>query len=127
MAKPIEKFLQKVCVQRAVYWGSPVPDGYGRYVFLYPTELLPPTNGVRWEDTTELLVDAKGEQFVTKAKIMVCQDLDVGGYIYLGEFSDIPYEGYTDPTVVKGAYQIRRFDKVPTFRSTSEFVRTAYV
>lgn len=122
MADPIIKFLKKqVCAQTAVYWGNPIKDAYGNMVYDDPVEIA-----VRWDDQTELVRDSTGKEVVSKAQVIVLQDLDVDGWLYLGALSEFgsPLPG---PTDVDGAYKIIRFDKNPLFNNVSEFVRQVYL
>ena len=117
----IEKFIKKIAVQTAVYWGNPTDDGYGGKTYYSPVEI-----SVRWENTNELITTADGEQYACIAKIFVTQDVKVNAYIYLGDFDDIDSdEG--NPKSVEGAYRIRRFDKIPMIKKTDEFVRLCYI
>lgn len=118
----IETFIKRVCVQTAVYWGGPTPDGYGGLDFDDPVEI-----SVRWDDSTELITTADGTQYACRAKVLVTQDVDLDGYLYLGELDDLDSEDYDDPKSVDNVYRIRRFDKVPMIRKTDEFVRTVYL
>lgn len=129
----IENVVKKFCVQTAVYWGNPVNDGYGGKTFDDPVELLPPTNGVRWEETTQVITNNQGKEIVSKAKILLCQDVDEEGYLFLGTLDDLSDSSgdssgaYYDPLQIEGAYEIKRFDKTPMVRKTNQFVRTVYL
>jgi len=129
----IENTVKKFCVQTAVYWGNPVNDGYGGKTFDDPIELLPPSNGVRWEEVTQLITTGNGKEIVSKAKILLCQDVDEGGYLFLGTLDDLDDSSgdssgaYYDPLKTNGAYEIKRFDKTPMVKKTDQFVRTAYL
>lgn len=120
----ITKYIKKVCVQTAVYWGSPVNDGYGKYTFATAVELTPP-NGVRWEETTAVVTDNNGKEIISKAKILIVQDVEEQGYLYLGALDDLDSD--PDPMEVEGAYEIIRVDKTPLYRATDKFVRTIYL
>lgn len=122
MAKGIEKFIQRVTVQTAVYWCSPVNDGYGGFTFASPIEIP-----VRWEDQTEVITTRDGSQYVSRARILVTQDVDEGGYLYLGSLSDLTEAQKANPTLLPTAWRIRRFDKVPMIFKTDEWIRTAYI
>jgi len=122
MAKPIEKFLRKLSVQTAVYWGSPVNDGYGGYTYTTPIEIA-----VRWEGSTKVITTSKGVEYVSRAEVIVNQDVDEEGYLYLGALSDLTDEQKADPRLVDGAWKIMRFDKTPMIFKTDEFVRKAYL
>jgi len=122
MAKPIEKFLRKLSVQTAVYWSAPTPDGYGGFTYGTPREIP-----VRWEDTSKVVSTAKDTQYVCRAKIIVNEDLDEEGYLYLGNLSGLTDEQKTNPKLVDGAYKIARIDKTPMLFKTDEFVREVYL
>ena len=139
----IQKFIEKVCVQTAVYWGDPTPDGYGGKTYSDPVEIP-----CRWEDTLEVIKDERGEEIICKAKVLVTQDLEEGGMLYLGTLEDlgvvtggnvvmgglgtgnIVSAGLTKmshPEDVEDAYEITIVKKIPMIRSTSEYVRTVYL
>ena len=125
--KGIEKVEARFCVQTCVYWGSPVNDGYGGFTFADPVELL-----CRWEDKTEVDIGwfssgNPGNALATKASVLVIQDLDLQGYMYLGTLADLTASNKTNPLTKAGAYVIHRFDKIPMVRKTDEFVRTAWL
>ncbi len=123
----IEKFIKTVCVQTAVYWGNPVADGYGGFTFDDPVEIK-----CRWEDKALIITDSTGIERMTDAQIMVTQDLDVLGFLYLGTMDEVESmfesgEQDFDPMKVDGARQILAFEKVPMIKSTKVFVRQVYV
>ncbi len=118
----IEKFVKSVCVQTAVYWGNPVADGYGGFAFDDPVEIK-----CRWEDKALIFTDSTGIERMTDALIMITQDLDVLGYLYLGVLSGLTDEQKADPLKVEDARQILAFEKVPLLRSTKAFVRQVFV
>ena len=118
----ISKVVKRFCVQTAVYWGSPTPDGYGKMNFAAPDEI-----DCRWENTTKLITAYNGEQIACTAVILLTQDVVVQGMLYLGTLDDLDSAQEDDPYSVTGAYEIKRFDKIPGARSTTEFVRKAYI
>jgi hypothetical protein len=122
MTDPLIKFVESVCVQTSVYWGSPSPDGYGGYTFADPVEI-----SCRWDGKTQMVKGADGKEVVSRAEIMILQDVNEGGYLYLGELADLDSDEEENPMKLEGAYEILRFDKTPLFQSTSEFVRKAYL
>jgi hypothetical protein len=123
----ITKTIQRFCVQTAVYWGNPQNDGFGGFTFDDPIDLEPPTNGVRWEDKTQLVVGANGAETGSDAEVLVCQDLDLDGYLYLGSLDDLSDDEKADPMTVDGAKQIISKEKIPMVKSTTEFVRKVYL
>lgn len=118
----IEKFLQSISVQTAVYWGNPTEDGYGGLTFDDPMELA-----VRWEEKTKAITTDDGEEYVSIAEVIVNQDVDKDGYLYLGSLGDLDSGDLENPEVIIGSYRIRRFDKIPMIKSTTEFVRKVYL
>jgi hypothetical protein len=123
----ITKTIQRFCVQTAVYWGNPQNDGFGGFTFDDPIDLEPPTNGVRWEDKTQLVVSANGAETGSDAEVLVCQDLDLDGYLYLGSLDDLSESEQANPMTVNGARQIISKEKIPMVKSTTEFVRKVYL
>ena len=120
----LEGFISRLCVQTAVYWGSPTEDGYGGKTFADPVEI-----SCRWEDTVEKIsrVGARlGEEIISRAVVYVTEDVEELGYLFLGDLDDLDSDEEADPTTVENAYMINRFDKIPVLRST-EFLRKAYL
>ncbi len=115
-------FIEKVCVQTAVYWGNPQPDGYGGMTYKTPEDIK-----VRWDDTIRQISDGKGDQIVCRAVIMTPETLQEKGMLYLGKLDDLTEEEKGNPHNVNGAYSIKRVDKTPLFRSTDKFVITVYL
>ena len=118
----ITKFVRKVCVQDAVYWAPGDVTGYGEREFEEPRLIK-----CRWVDTTKMITDKTGQIVVCNAEILVVEDLEVGGFIYLGDFTHLTNENRINPKSVLEAYEIKRVDKVPLFKSKSEFVRKVYI
>jgi len=115
-------FVEGVCVQQCVYWGTPKPDGYGSETYAEPVEIM-----CRWDSSTKLVTSAKGEQFVCVAEVMVTQELDIDGRLYLGSLDDLDSNQELDPKSITKAYRIKQFGKTPLFQSTDEFVMVAYL
>ena len=122
MAKPIEKFLLKLSVQTAVYWGSPTNDGYGKFTFATAVEIP-----VRWEGSTKVITTPAGVEYVSRAEVIVNQDVDEEGYLYLGALSGLSTAQKADPQLVDGAWKIIRYDKIPMIFKTDEFVRKVFL
>ena len=121
----MESFIARLCVQTAVYWGNPTGDGYGGKTFDDPVEI-----SCRWEDIVENInrVGARlGEEIVSMAQVYVTTDVEEQGYLFLGTLDDLDSGEEADPTTIVKAYMINRFDKIPVLRSTTEFLRKAYL
>src|SRR4030042_623533 len=109
----IEALLSRGCKQTAVYWGTPVEDGYGGKTFADPVEI-----SCRWEASTEILVNTAGAEFSSRAKVYLTQDVEEEGWLYLGELDDLD-SNPDNPREVDDAYEIRRFDKTPCIHSVN--------
>lgn len=129
----LQGFLKKVCVQTATYWGNPQADGYGGTNYDDPVEVR-----VRWDNVSKLVTDAKGKELLCRAEVLVAGrleddgtvtplDLEVDGRLYLGSLDDLDSGQEADPMSIDEAWIIRRFDKCPEFKSTTKFVRTAFL
>jgi hypothetical protein len=115
-------FIESVAVQTAVYWGTPVDNGYGGFTYADPIEIL-----CRWEGSTKLITDAKGQQIVCVAEVMVLQELDIDGLLYLGSLDDLDSAQEDDPSTITGSQRIKQFMKTPLFASDDEFVYISYL
>lgn len=114
--------------QVAVYWEpSSVPNNEGQVGFLAPVELI-----VRWEDVTQEAIDEKGNVFQSRSVVAVPIDVKLLGVLWLSTKK----KGYTpgtaiaeltstsDPFANSNAFEIRKFDKIPTLRANA-FYREA--
>jgi hypothetical protein len=123
----IEAFIASKCVQTCVYWGSPINDGFGGYIFADPVEIP-----CRWEDKdqyvgTQVGGEVTGGVLLSRSVVFVTQDLDEEGYLYLGTLSDLSVGQKANPKLVDTAYFIKRFEKTPALGSTTEFLRKAFL
>lgn len=119
--------ITKMRKQTAVYWPPESSesagddfDNYGQpQVSLSPVQIM-----CRWEDVTEEFIDVAGTRQLSRARVYVDRDVEVGGILMLGELADI-----ADATNIKendGAWEIRRFEKLPNLKAT-EFLRTVFL
>jgi len=92
--------------QIVTYWGAPSDNGWGVKTFTTPI-----TMKCRWEDVVEHFINYKGEDQISRACIWVPQDVEQGGYLFLGESTA------ADPTVLDGAYEIRMTYTTPDMRN----------
>lgn len=102
--------------QTATYWAPGTPDGYGRTNF----EAVPVEISVRWQDTTELYRDTKGNEQVSSSVIYMLVEIAIGGYIKLGneEAGTV-----SDPRQVSGAQEVRQIGTSPSLRATQTLYR----
>jgi len=122
MTDPLLDFVSSVCVQTAVYWGNPTADGYGSYSFDDPVEI-----SCRWDDQTQMVKNADGKEVVSRARLLLTQDVDEGGLILLVTLDDLDSASEENPTSLTNAWEILRFVKTPLFQSSTDFVREAYL
>lgn len=106
--------------QTAVYWGTPTPSGYGGCTYASAVEI-----SVRWEDKQELFTNDRGEQELSRAIIYTNQDMDIGGYLYLGEESELD-SSHDQPEIVEGVYRIKAYASIPNVRAT-EYLRKIWL
>ena len=109
----IADFMNRLCVEDAVYWGNPQDDGYGGFTYDDPVEIK-----CRWEEKREVVTmageDRKGREIVSKAQVWVLQDVDEEGYLYLGSLDSeaaLTSVEEENPASVDGAYKIQLFEK----------------
>jgi hypothetical protein len=123
----INSTITRSCVDTAVYWSAPVPDGYGGMTFAEPCEIL-----CRWEAMDQIISDDKGNQLSSRAVVYTLQDIDEEGMLYKGTLDDL-YVGDSSagavahPSTIQGAYVVKRFQKTPSLGSTTEFLRKAFL
>jgi hypothetical protein len=107
--------------QTCVYWGNPTADGSGGFTWDDPIEL-----DCRWEEKTELIRTSKGDNIVSNASVQVKQDLDENGWLFLGDLDDLDSSEEDDPMTISNAYEIKKFDKIPTMKA-DKFYRRAWL
>lgn len=119
----ITKMLKK---GRAVYWppvldedGGPVSDEFGMPTFEDPVQIK-----CRWEDYDVEFVENAGRQEESKARVYVDRDVQLKGVLWKGLIEDLVEA--EDPFKNPGAWEIKKFDKIPNLRQT-KFVRIAWL
>jgi hypothetical protein len=103
--------LRRLLRQTAVYWASPVSDGYGGHSYADPVEVP-----CRWEPSSKRFSTAQGEEFVASAVVWVAEDLEVGGLLFLGSLSDLTGAQESNPQPVASALAVRAFEQTPDVR-----------
>lgn len=110
----IKKFLK----QKAVYWGTPVPNGFGGFTYAEPVEI-----SVRWTEKQELFLNYNGEQVLSRAKLMLDQDVVVRGMLALTTLVEL---SSSQAPGDNAAYEIRAFQKMPDVRA-KQYVRQVWL
>jgi len=116
------RLITKMLKQWAVYWplSSTEVDAYGQPTYGTAVEIR-----CRWQDRVEETLNEQGILKISKAKIYVASDVDVGGVLWQGRLVDVP-TSLTEPKKNAKAFEIIRFDKLPDLKIKS-FLRTAYL
>ena len=117
----ILNFIDRLSVQTAVYWGSPVPNGYGGSTFADAIEI-----DCRWENKNQIVVGTDGKEITVDVIILTNTDMEIGGFLYLGSLTDLESDPNPDDSGVD-AYEILSKRSIPLIRSTTEFVKTYYL
>lgn len=86
--------------QKATYWAPSGNDGFGNATFSAPS-----TINCRWEERTDLFIDAAGKEARSHARVYVDTDVEINGYLYLGISSSTAPEA--------AAHLIKDFRKIP--------------
>jgi hypothetical protein len=114
--------LSKFFNQTAVYWGSPIPDGWGGFTYADPVEMA-----VRWSDMQEKFVsgspDGSIEELLSRSVILSETDFEVNGRMYLGSLVDLDSTSTADDM---GALTIKSVAKIPTIKA-DQFLRKAWL
>lgn len=101
--------IARMLRETVVYWPPTGPDQFGILGFGTAVELPG-----RWEDATEEFIDANGTRTMSKARVYVGEDVLVGGFLWRGDLSSgSDITSTTDPRLNPGAWEIRKFDKLP--------------
>ena len=98
--------------QIAVYWAPEGHDGFGNHLYDDPVEVA-----VRWEDRMDLIVNAQGQEIVSKAVIYPGQTLELEGRLFLGRLEDLSGAEKADPQLVH-ASEIKAVGNVPNVNGT---------
>jgi hypothetical protein len=112
-------FLKRNLKQTITYWPNPAPDGWGGKVFDDAVIILG-----RWEEKEDIILNAQGEEERSSITVFLSQDVDVGGYLALGDYTGS--SAYGDPAEVSGSRPIRAFEKIPSLKAT-KFSRKAWL
>lgn len=127
MASGLIKFIKKVCVQNAVYWPSPTQDGYGGMTYGTPKAIK-----CRWTDKVQVIkwqsaYMPTSNEFISYAEILLYDDVVVQGVLWLGLLASLSIAQKANPLTISGAREIKTYERIPLFRSTTEFVKKVYL
>jgi hypothetical protein len=122
----IASFIKSKSKNTAVYFGTPVNDGRGKYTFSVVEEI-----SVRWEDETEnfakdsrsrIQIGKDGKEFRPNSTVYTSNvptgGWNLDGYLYLGSLGDL--SSATDPYSIEGAYEIKQINVTSSLNTVSE-------
>ena len=131
----INSVVKRFCKQTAVYWANPTKTGYGGDItYDDPVEIK-----CRWDYRERMTLDRMGKQIMADVELMVTQDLDIEGMLYLGTLNDLDdyvednditldsTQDYPTPDQVVGVYEVIGMQKITMPRSLTQIVRTIYL
>ncbi len=104
--------IRKMRRQTAMYWGIPSSDGRAGKQTVLPVEIP-----VRWQDVQEQITTSEGEEVMSRSKVFPGIDLDVGGFLHLGDEASL--NEVTDYRQVDTAYEIIKWAKIPVLNVKS--------
>ena len=111
---------ERMMNQVVTYW-APLPgdDGFGGQTLAPPVSFR-----ARWEDKMQTILNAKGEEIVSKATIYLPKYVEVApdGWIALGKYPP----GSPNPSTIVGAAIIRNTGEIPDLRNLTA-LRTVMV
>ena len=115
--------LGKFFNQKAVYWPSPTPDGYGGYTYGEPIEV-----DVRWTVKQEKFLSSQGagngvEEILSRVVVLSETDFDMKGRMALMLLADVDSSGTPE---TEDALTIESFEKIPTIKA-DQFLRKAFL
>ena len=106
----------------AVYWASPVSDGFGKFTYSTPVEI-----NCIWLEMIKVLKSTDNEEIISTAVIYVVEDLVMHGMLFHGCLKDLTTAQKSDPSIVKTAQEIIRTEKNPSLQIPGKFGRQVYV
>jgi len=98
-------FTTRMLRQKATYWAPPAGQ---QSAYDGPTFAAPVTIKTRWEDKSVAFQDDSGVEHKSNSVVYVDRTLVVEGFLLLGISSS------TDPSLVSGAKEIKKFEEYPT-------------
>ena len=113
------QIITKMLRGKCVYWPHCGDDEFGQPTFGEVVELR-----CRWEDTVRQIPLADGRTVMSQAKVYVESDVAVGGVLLQKAIVDV--EDFYVPFNNCGAFEIMKFDKLPTLKYT-QYLRTAWL
>lgn len=96
-------FLTLYLNQTATYWKRQGADGFGNIVFSSPVQIR-----CRWEDRTQFIQNAQGDNVPSRSTVFLEQDVSLDDFLFLGKTSE------PNPTNLDFAYKVMDFRRTPS-------------
>lgn len=111
--------------QVATYWAPGTNDGFGKLSF---AGVDPVIVMCRWQPTNTLYRDAQGRELVSDAVVYVASEVEVRGYLALGDFTrdsgaETGSGSSVDPFSIAGAKEIRLVQRSPSLSNDEELIK----
>jgi hypothetical protein len=100
-------WIGRMLNQTAVYWGTPVDDGYGGSTLADPVLI-----DCYWAERQEQFVSATGKTELSRAVVMLASAVEVGGWLLLGDYDDVA-SSISNPNQLEEALPVRATAKIP--------------
>ena len=96
--------------QTCTIWAQNSTDRFGKGTFASP--ILRPC---RWEDTSELFIDKRGQETTCRSRVFLENSVALEGYMALGD-----HTGSADPLSVSTAFEVRQVKNTPNLRNLQQ-------
>ncbi len=121
----IQTFINKVCVQTAIYWAPSGKDKFGKQTYSTPADIK-----CRWDDKVTMIKLPDGRQIESKAQLLVTTEYAIGAKVMLGTLADYSDESdpfLSDPSNFDMAYEVIIKERNPMPKSTTVFVNQLFL
>lgn len=131
----ISSFINSKCKQTAIYWGSPINNGRGKYTFSVIEDVK-----VRWEDEVEnfvkdsrsrMQIGKDGKEFrpnsIVYTSFVPTGGWNLDGYMFLGSLNEFDSDFDFDPYSLQGAYEIKLIKSISSLNNVSEKLFEIYL
>jgi hypothetical protein len=118
------RLIKKILKMRAVYWApTSDTDEFGNKLFAEPKVIK-----VRWEERVQEFAGPNNESMLSNAVVYTDRDVELLGVLKKLEKGETlsSLASTTNPFENEKAWEVRRFDKLPTIKAT-DFIRQAYL
>lgn len=105
----------------AVYWAPDEMGSLGTRTFIAGRHVC-----VKWFDRADVFRKTTGEEAVSSAVVLVGEDMEIGGYLWLGNYGSLSAAQQANPQLVSDAKRIEGFEKTGTL-SGGRYARRVFL